>query len=140
MGLLRSNEEGNMSETSMQTTTNTGLTRTQAILLARKLHSENPNPLHIARGLERAGWVSEKSGSPLTPAGARHMALYGVARKHKKKAKRRASSAPTKTTKPSPAGSDTSDLYALIVLILESKLRPEAKIKASLGLLNRKAT
>ena len=107
------------------------ITYSQAVLLARKLHAENKNPDYIARGLEAAGYIG-KTGKVLSGPGARHMALYGKARTHTvtKKAKTQRVS--------TPKTESVSDRDALLVLILESKLKPEAKIRAALGCLHGK--
>lgn len=115
----------------METTnTESKITYSQAVLLARKLHAENKNPEYIAKGLEDAGYISEATGKPVKPSGARSLALYGKARKHTAVKKVKA--------KPAPKMESTSDRDALLVLILESKLKPEAKIKAALGCLHGK--
>lgn len=118
----------------METTnakTESKITYSQAVLLARKLHSENKNPYYIARGLQEAGYIG-RSGKALGGSGARHMALYGKARTYT------GAKTKTKTAQRAPKTESVSDRDALLVLILESNLKPEAKIKAALGCLHGK--
>lgn len=116
----------------METTnakTESKITYSQAVLLARKLHAENKNPAYIAKGLAEAGYIG-RTGKALGGPGARHMALYGKARTY--------TGAKTKTAQRAPKTESVSDRDALLVLILESNLKPEAKIKAALGCLHGK--
>jgi hypothetical protein len=106
------------------------ITYSQAVLLARKAHSENRNAEYIAKALEDAGYISEATGKPVKPSGARSLALYGKARKHTVVKKVKA--------KPAPKTERVSDRDALLVLILESNLKPDAKVKAALGCLHGK--
>lgn len=115
-------------------TTNTvvsKITKSQAVLLARKLHSENKNPEYIAEGLKAAGYIG-KTGKPLGGPGARHITLYDMARVHTGPKKR------VVKERAKPVVSNNSDRDALLILILESNLKPEAKIKAALGCLHGK--
>jgi copper chaperone CopZ len=112
------------------------ITYSQAVLLARKAHSENRNAEYIAKALEDAGYISEATGKPVKPSGARSLALYGKARKHTVVKKVKAKPAP-KTESVSKT-ERVSDRDALLVLILESNLKPDAKVKAALGCLHGK--
>ena len=58
-------------------------TRSQAVQLARKLHAEGLNSEDLAKKLAEIGYVSLRTGQPLSPAGALTMALYGKERKRK---------------------------------------------------------
>lgn len=54
------------------------LTRPDAIRLARKLRAEGGTWRDIAGQLEAEGYKSEKTGAPLSPAGALHLATQAT--------------------------------------------------------------
>lgn len=108
------------------------ITRTQAVMMARRAHAtQTKKPVELAKILREAGYVSPQTGKPVGPQGAYAMALSGKARVHRKK--RTKGPSPKQTT-----NTDTQDRDALLSLILQSNLKPEAKIKAALGCLHGK--
>jgi hypothetical protein len=59
------------------------MTRSQAVIMARDMYQETKDADAIAAKLEESGYVSKRTGKPLTRSGVVHMALYGKARKHR---------------------------------------------------------
>lgn len=74
----------------------TSISRTEATALARRIHANGGNATTIAKALKEAGFVSERTGNPLTAAGAYYLAFYAKRRSRMRQSVKRPSvSAPT---------------------------------------------